>query len=80
MGWWKWFGGCHSWGGGPGRGPWSHLPPHLRPGYWGMWAAGTWGPTQWSKETELRYLEELRRYITEVVLKDIDRRIEELKK
>ncbi|ABL89153.1 hypothetical protein Pisl_2006 [Pyrobaculum islandicum DSM 4184] len=76
MGWWKW------WGGWPGRGPWSHLPPYLRPGFWGMWGAGAWGlyPTQWGKEAELRYLEELRRYITEVLLKEIDRRIEELKK
>jgi hypothetical protein len=33
----------------------------------------------WDKETELRYLEDLRRYLTEV-LKEVERRIEELKK
>jgi hypothetical protein len=72
MGWWKW----HRGGPYPGHGPWSHLPPELRPGYWGWWRLGA---PMWDKEYELRYLEELKRYITEI-LKEIDRRIEELKK
>jgi hypothetical protein len=33
-----------------------------------------------SYEDELRYLEDLRRYITEYLLKEIDARIDELKK
>lgn len=31
-------------------------------------------------ETEIRYLEELKRYVSDVLLKEIDARIEELKK
>jgi hypothetical protein len=32
-----------------------------------------------SKDDELKYLEELKKYITDTVLKDIERRLEELK-
>jgi hypothetical protein len=37
-------------------------------------------PPPVSREEELRYLEEFKKYLTDVVLKDIDRRIEELKR
>jgi hypothetical protein len=71
--------GWHKWGHYSGRGPWAHLPPALRPGWWGMWHFGAPYVPAWDKETELRYLEDLRRYLTEV-LKEVERRIEELKK
>jgi hypothetical protein len=58
----------------PGHGPWSHLPPYERPGWW----YGR-GRCCWSREDEARYLEELKKYITEVVLKEIDKRLEELR-
>jgi hypothetical protein len=32
-----------------------------------------------SKDDEVKYLEELKKYITDVVLKNIERRLEELK-
>ncbi|MEM4463207.1 MAG: hypothetical protein QXR98_03115 [Fervidicoccaceae archaeon] len=73
----------------PGNGPWSDLPPWERPGYWygRGWCYGlpfrytpTYARGFFSKEEELRYLEDLRKYITDFVLKDIDSRIEELKK
>ncbi|MEM0244898.1 MAG: hypothetical protein QXV93_00915 [Zestosphaera sp.] len=32
-----------------------------------------------SKEDEIRYLEELKKYLSDVVLKEIDRRLHELK-
>jgi hypothetical protein len=32
-----------------------------------------------SREDEVRYLEELKKYITEVVLREIDKRLEELR-
>lgn len=32
-----------------------------------------------SREDEIRYLEDLKRHLTDVVLKDIDKRLEELK-
>jgi len=73
------------WGPYPGRGPWSHLPPYMRPGWWYRgrgWCWWYWGypyPPLPSKEYEVRYLEELKRYITDTVLKEIDRRLEELK-
>jgi hypothetical protein len=69
----------------PGHGPWSHLPPPLRPGWWygrgWCWWIYPLPPyTPWlSKEDEIKYLEELKKYITEVVLKEIDKRLEELK-
>jgi hypothetical protein len=81
--------GVRVWGPYPGRGPWSHLPPWERPGWWygrgrcWYWLAPYWrGPIPYppiSKEDEIRYLEELKRYITDVVLKDIDKRLEELR-
>lgn len=77
MAWWK------NW---PGRGPWSHLPPWERPGWiYGRGWCCNWIRPQWyyppfpSREDEIRYLEELKKYITEVVLKEIDRRLEELR-
>jgi hypothetical protein len=70
MPWWK------HW---PGRGPWRHLPSWERPG----WIYGRGWCWSWikppSREDEIRYLEELKKYITEVVLKEIDRRLEELR-
>jgi hypothetical protein len=74
----------------PGFGPWSHMPPPLRPGWWWrgrgwcwwLWYTGS-APTPlppWlSREDEIKYLEELKKYLTEVVLKEIDKRLEELK-
>ena len=69
----------------PGRGPWSHLPPWLRPGWW--WPGWCWRYWHYAypyapptAEAELKYLEDLKKYIHDVVLKDIDARIEELKK
>ena len=59
----------------PGHGPWSHLPPYERPGWW----YGRGRGCCWSREDEARYLEELKKYITEVVLKEIDKRLEELR-
>ena len=80
------------WGPYPGRGPWSWLPPPLRPGWW--WGRGwCWWywysvkgappPPAWpwlSPADEAKYLEELRRYVSETVLKEIDRRLEELRR
>jgi hypothetical protein len=79
------------WGRYPGRGPWSHLPPYERPGWWygrgWCWWYGRYPyipahpyVSWWSREDEARYLEELKKYLTEVVLKEIDKRLEELKK
>ncbi len=85
MGWW-W---GRSWRGPwPGHGPWSHLPPWQRPGWvlgWMWWRYGYAYPytapfTYPDKELELRYLEDLKKYLSDVILKDIDTRIEELKK
>ena len=66
----------------PGHGPWSYLPPWRRPGWYMGWCWRYWPdyPPPVSREEELRYLEELKKYLTDVVLKDIDRRIEELKR
>jgi len=75
----------------PGHGPWSNLPPWEGPGWvlrgWGRgWCWWLWKqaylpmPSPWlSREDEIRYLEELKKYLTEVVLKEIDKRLEELK-
>jgi len=74
----------------PGFGPWSHLPPHLRPGWlwrgrgcWWLWFRdypSTLPMPPWlSREDEIKYLEELKKYVSEVVLKEIDMRLEELK-
>lgn len=81
--------GIHSWNPYPGRGPWAHLPPWERPGWWyGKWRCWYWLAPYWrrpvpyppiNKEDEIRYLEDLKRYITDVVLKDIDKRLEELR-
>ncbi len=74
MGWW-----CGPY---PGHGPWSHLPPYKRPGWWFRGRCYWWAHpyTPWlSKEDEVRYLEELKKYITDVVLKEIDKRLEELR-
>lgn len=78
MGWWYrgW------WSPYPGYGPWSHLPPPLRPGWLFRGRGWCWWypyPVPPDPEAERRYLEEFRRYLSEVVLKEIDRRLEELK-
>ncbi len=78
MGWWR-----SAWGPYPGRGPWSHLPPPLRPGWWcrgWWWLYGAPYPPYMDPEAERRYLEDLRKYLMDVVLKEIDRRLDELKK
>ncbi|MGC9009361.1 MAG: hypothetical protein ACP5I7_01940 [Sulfolobales archaeon] len=81
--WWIWWRTGGPWiSPYPGHGPWRYLPPPMRPG-WRLWAPWTYtlGPAPWvSYEDELRYLEDLRRYITEYLLKEIDARIDELKK
>ena len=77
----------------PGHGPWSHIPPWERPGwYFGGGWCWYWLAPYWrlipplhtpypfmSKDDEVKYLEELKKYITDVVLRDIERRLEELK-
>ena len=53
-----------------------------RPGWWFRGRCWWWTylHTPWlSKEDEIRYLEELKKYITDVVLKEIDKRLEELR-
>jgi len=63
----------------PGRGPWRWLPPPLRPGwlfrgrgwcwwYWYYAQKGQLPPPPWplpSKEDELKYLEELKKFVEE---------------
>jgi len=76
---WGWKRDWHLWGMWPGRGPWSWLPPPLRPG-WHLWQR--WWPCPWpfaTREEELRYLEEMLRYLDEVK-RQIEERIAELKK
>ncbi|MEZ0290295.1 MAG: DUF5320 domain-containing protein [Sulfolobales archaeon] len=78
----------------PGHGPWRHLPPWERPG-WVFGRGWCWLPYWWayyrgyppppypsyplSREDEIRYLEELKKYITDVVLRDIESRLKELR-
>jgi len=67
---------------------WKSLPPWERPGWiygrgwcW-YWRSSLPSPLRYpfpSREDEIRYLEDLKKYLTDVVLKDIDRRLEELK-
>ena len=65
----------------PGCGPWRHLPPPMRPGWqfrgrgWCWWWTYPW----MSKEDEIKYLEDLKKYVTDVMLKEIDARLKELK-
>ncbi|WP_448578288.1 DUF5320 domain-containing protein [Thermosphaera sp.] len=61
--------------------PWKHIPPWVRPGwYFGKgWCWKQYGFPPVSDEDEVKYLEELRKYLTEVVLKEIDERLKELK-
>ncbi|MGB9827774.1 DUF5320 domain-containing protein [Thermosphaera chiliense] len=77
---WRWI---RSWKPHPGKGPWSNLPPWERPGwYFGRGWCRLWTTTPLppvSNEDEAKYLEELRKYLTEVVLKEIDKRLEELR-
>ncbi len=77
--WWKYWVKPY-----PGHGPWSHLPPWERPGWWfgRGWCWWYWArpyPPWVSKEEELKYLEELRKYLSEEILREIDKRIEELR-
>jgi hypothetical protein len=75
----------HQWGPYPGRGPWRHLPPPLRPGWWYGGRGWCWWyysypyPPWLSREDAIKYLEDLKKYISDVVLKEIDKRLEELK-
>lgn len=70
----------------PGHGPWSHLPPPLRPGYWlgrgwcwrYIYTVTPYYPLVPSKEVELKYLEDLKSYLMDY-LKSVEKRIEELK-
>lgn len=71
----------------PGRGPWRHLPPPLRPGWCcpGVFWAWRWWRTPYaplppvSREDEIRYLRELREYY-EQLIKEIDQRLRELER
>lgn len=69
------------WGPYPGCGLWRHLPPPMRPGWqfrgrgWCWWWTYPW----MSKEDEIKYLEDLKKYVTDVMLKEIDARLKELK-
>ena len=75
------------WGPYPGHCPWRHLPPPMRPGWWfggrgwcWWWTYPIYRPYPWmSKEDEVKYLEDLKKYITDTVLKEIDARLRELK-
>lgn len=73
--WWKY----------PGYGPWAYLPPPMRPGWWfgrgwcWWYLYGYPYVTPVSKEYEEKYLEELKKYITDVVLKEVDARLKELR-
>ncbi|MEL9941129.1 MAG: DUF5320 domain-containing protein [Ignisphaera sp.] len=84
MSWW--------WSPYPGKGPWSWLPPPLRPGWWlgRGWCWLLWWPYvtysyPWpfpaipDPELERRYLEEIKRYLSDVVIREIDRRLEVLR-
>jgi len=57
----------------------------MRPGWWFRgrgWCWWWWGhpyPLWHSKEEEVRYLEDLKKYISDVLLREIDKRLEELK-
>ncbi len=77
MSWWS------RWGPYPGRGPWRHVPPPARPGWmyrgWCWWLRG-YPYAPWpSKEEEVKYLEDLKKYLSEVIIKEIDERLAELK-
>lgn len=73
MGWW----GYRSWGPYPGRGPFAHLPPWLRPGNYLGWC-GWWRPAYpLSREEEARYLKELK-YSLQKWIEEIDKRLAEL--
>ncbi len=76
MGWWM----CSKLY--PGHGPWSYIPPYERPGWWfrSWWRWPYHYPPWLSKEDEIRYLEEIKKYLTETVIKEIDKRLEELRK
>ncbi|MBE9391248.1 DUF5320 domain-containing protein [Fervidicoccus fontis] len=92
MGWWG-RGWGRGWSPYPGNGPFSYLPPWERPGWkygrgWCWWYYGypysssypyPVAPFWADKSAELRYLEDMRKYL-EDVKKDIEARIEELKK
>jgi len=67
------------WGPYPGHGLWRHLPPPMRPGWWFRYRGCCLGYPWMSKEDEIKYLEDLKKYITDVVLKEIDARLRELK-
>jgi len=80
------------WGRGPypGKGPWSYLPPWERPGWkygrgWCWWylgtpAPGTYAPPPWiDRSSELKYLEDFKNYL-EDFKKQVEARIEELKR
>jgi len=76
---WGWNRDWHPWGKWPGKGPWSWLPPPLRP-CWRLWQHLR--PSPWpitTREEELRYLEETLKYLDEVK-KQVEERIAELKK
>lgn len=77
---WGWFG---RW---PGRGPWSHLPPWKRPGWyfgrgWGRgWCWWFFWPHYFPIPSyDLKTLEDYKRFL-ERELKEVEKRIEELKK
>ena len=78
MGWWRrWWDG--PW---PGHGPFSYLPPWMRPG-WAVW----WGAAPYyDAESERRYLEAYKLYLEDLrswideEIKRVDERLAQLKK
>ncbi|MGC9182022.1 hypothetical protein [Thermogladius sp.] len=64
----------------PGHGPWSYLPPWMRPGWYLWWATPQTTPpvAPWSREAELQYLESLKSYLQET-LRSVEERINALK-
>jgi len=82
---WGWYGW---WGPWPGHGPFSYLPPWLRPGWvlwgrgwrWWWYLYGPYGyPYGYTPTYELKDLEEYKKLIEEE-LKEIERRIDELRR
>ena len=79
---WGWYGW---WGPWPGHGPFSYLPPWLRPGWvlwgrgwrWWWYLYGPYGP--YPSTYELKDLEEYKKALEEE-LKELERRIDELRR
>ncbi|WP_440059356.1 hypothetical protein ACSU1N_06110 [Thermogladius sp. 4427co] len=78
MGWWRGY-----WSPWPGHGPWSYLPPWMRPGWYLWWGFRGVPPVYPSaptltKEAEIAYLENLKAYLQDA-LKYVEDRLNQLK-